>query len=81
MLNIRRAYPDLGKCLYFDLTTGSHTVLFELPRKRLNWLWYIHQPEPELEVINTYFRFLKEFGFGNQVMSMHLETISNKAKT
>ncbi|KAJ6354605.1 hypothetical protein OIU77_005248 [Salix suchowensis] len=44
--SIQRVYPDLGKCLYFDLRTGSHAVLYELLSKRLNWIWYVHQPEP-----------------------------------
>ncbi|KAL6602938.1 hypothetical protein ACP70R_043299 [Stipagrostis hirtigluma subsp. patula] len=45
---IRRAYPELGRCLYFDLAYKTHAVLYELPRSRLNWLWYINGPEPEL---------------------------------
>ncbi|KAK4769047.1 hypothetical protein SAY86_027197 [Trapa natans] len=48
IMGIKRAYPDLGKCLYFDLGYGTHTVLYELLNKRLNWIWYINQPEPEL---------------------------------
>ncbi|KAB1204564.1 hypothetical protein CJ030_MR8G021784 [Morella rubra] len=39
VLAIRRAYPELGKCLYFDLGPGTHCVLYELPDRRLNWLW------------------------------------------
>ncbi|KAK2630721.1 hypothetical protein QOZ80_6AG0544120 [Eleusine coracana subsp. coracana] len=45
---IRTAYPELGNCLYFDLAYKTHAVLYELPRSRLNWLWYINGPEPEL---------------------------------
>lgn len=45
---IRRAYPELGSCLYFDLAEKTHAVLYELPGNRLNWLWYINGPEPEL---------------------------------
>ncbi|KQK17814.1 uncharacterized protein LOC100839355 [Brachypodium distachyon] len=45
---IRRAYPELGSCLYFDLAYKTHAVLYELPGNRLNWLWYINGPEPEL---------------------------------
>ncbi|CAL5039220.1 unnamed protein product [Urochloa decumbens] len=48
MTGIRRAYPELGNCLYFDLAHKTHTVLYELPRSRLNWLWYTNGPEPEL---------------------------------
>ncbi|GMH07007.1 hypothetical protein Nepgr_008847 [Nepenthes gracilis] len=47
--SIRKAYPDLGKCLYFDLGSKTHAVLYELLNKRLNWLWYINQPEPLLK--------------------------------
>ncbi|GMI97594.1 hypothetical protein like AT5G11330 [Hibiscus trionum] len=46
---IRKAYPDLGKCLYFDLGSGTHTVLYELLNKRLNWIFYVNQPEPEIK--------------------------------
>ncbi|XP_068648872.1 uncharacterized protein [Aristolochia californica] len=46
---LRRAYPDLGNCLYFDLASGSHSAFYELPNKRINWIWYINQPEPEFE--------------------------------
>ncbi|CAL5048496.1 unnamed protein product [Urochloa decumbens] len=48
MVGIQRAYPELGNCLYFDLAHKTHVVLYELPRSRLNWLWYINGPEPEL---------------------------------
>nr|CAB3468314.1 unnamed protein product [Digitaria exilis] len=48
IVGIRRAYPELGNCLYFDLAYMTHAVLYELPRSRLNWLWYINGPEPEL---------------------------------
>lgn len=50
MIGIRRAYPEIGNCLYFDLAHKTHAVLYELPRSRLNWLWYINGPEPELTV-------------------------------
>ncbi|MBA0699133.1 hypothetical protein Goari_000793 [Gossypium aridum] len=48
---IRKAYPDLGKCLYFDLGSKTHCVLYELPNKRLNWIFYVNQPEPEIKVL------------------------------
>lgn len=47
--DLKKVYPDLGKCLYFDLGTKTHNVLYELPRKRMNWIWYINRPEPALE--------------------------------
>jgi hypothetical protein len=50
MIGIRRAYPELGNCIYFDLAYKTHAVLYELPGSRLNWLWYINGPEPELTV-------------------------------
>ncbi|GMH07008.1 hypothetical protein Nepgr_008848 [Nepenthes gracilis] len=46
---IRKAYPDLGKCLYSDLAPQTHTGLYELLNKRMNWIWYINQPEPLLK--------------------------------
>ncbi|KAE8735440.1 Acyl-CoA N-acyltransferases (NAT) superfamily protein [Hibiscus syriacus] len=46
---IRKAYPDLGKCLYFDLGSGTHAVLYELLNKRLNWIFYVNQIEPEIK--------------------------------
>ncbi|GLT60917.1 hypothetical protein SLA2020_336570 [Shorea laevis] len=49
VMGVRRAYPELGKCLYFDLGSGTHCVLYELQNKRLNWIWYVNQPEPKLQ--------------------------------
>ncbi|KAK7260857.1 hypothetical protein RIF29_27156 [Crotalaria pallida] len=46
---IRKAYPDLGKCLYFDLSSDTHSVFYELSNKKLNWIWYVNQPEPEVK--------------------------------
>ncbi|KAK9828478.1 hypothetical protein WJX72_000211 [[Myrmecia] bisecta] len=45
---VRAAYPGLGHTLYFELAQQTHAVLYELPRQRLNWLWYVNQPEPKL---------------------------------
>ncbi|XP_022131857.1 uncharacterized protein LOC111004901 [Momordica charantia] len=49
IIGIRKAYPELGKCLYFDLGSGTHIVLYELLKKKINWIWYINQPEPQLK--------------------------------
>ncbi|KAF5743288.1 hypothetical protein HS088_TW09G01354 [Tripterygium wilfordii] len=49
IVGLRRAYPELGKCLYFDIGSGTHSVLYELLNKRLNWIWYVNQPEPPLK--------------------------------
>ncbi|KAK2452953.1 FAD/NAD(P)-binding oxidoreductase family protein [Trifolium repens] len=46
---IKKAYPDLGKYLYFDLASGTHSVFYELLNKKLNWIWYVNQPEPEVK--------------------------------
>ncbi|KAL1358164.1 uncharacterized protein [Arachis hypogaea] len=46
---IRKAYPELGKCLYFDLGSGTHAVFYELLNKKLNWIWYVNQPEPQVK--------------------------------
>lgn len=51
IVGIRKAYPELGKCLYFDLGSATHIGLYELPKKKLNWIWYVNQPEPQLKVI------------------------------
>jgi hypothetical protein len=32
-------YPGLGHTLYFDLAHNTHSVLYEVPCHRLNWLW------------------------------------------
>ncbi|XP_020267485.1 uncharacterized protein LOC109842969 isoform X2 [Asparagus officinalis] len=50
ILGIKKAYPELGNCLYFDYANGNHCVLFELRKKRLNWIWYFDAPEPNREV-------------------------------
>lgn len=57
MMGIRKAYPELGNCLYFDLGPGTHCGLYELLNKRLNWIWYVNQPEPQLKVIFFFFFF------------------------
>ncbi|XP_048228394.1 FAD-dependent monooxygenase nvfK-like isoform X2 [Ricinus communis] len=49
IIGLRKVYPDLGNCSYFHLTTGSHIVLYELRNQKLNWVWYVHHPEPELK--------------------------------
>lgn len=36
---VRKAYSGMGDTLYFDLAKGTHSVLYELPEERLNWLW------------------------------------------
>ncbi|XP_071689611.1 uncharacterized protein [Rutidosis leptorrhynchoides] len=46
---LKKVYEDLGKCLYFDLGRGTHTVFYELLNKRINWIWYVNQPEPQLK--------------------------------
>ncbi|KAL8063494.1 hypothetical protein ABFX02_01G029600 [Erythranthe guttata] len=49
ILGLKKGFPDLGKCLYFDLGLGTHTVFYELMNKRINWIWYVNQPEPQLK--------------------------------
>ena len=36
---IRQEYRDFGNALYFDIAGDTHSVVYELPRERLNWLW------------------------------------------
>lgn len=38
---VRKAYSEMGKALYFEIAEGTHGVLYELPRQRLNWLWCV----------------------------------------
>ncbi|XP_050213737.1 uncharacterized protein LOC126665077 [Mercurialis annua] len=49
ILGIRKLYSDLGNCSYFHLAGGSHSVLYELRYEKLNWVWYVLHPEPELK--------------------------------
>ena len=53
---MRRAYPDLGNCLYFDLGSGTHCVIYELLNNRINWIWYVNQPQPEMKVMIPYYQ-------------------------
>ncbi|ESR63757.1 hypothetical protein CICLE_v10010533mg [Citrus x clementina] len=46
---VRKAYPTLGNGVHMDLASGTYTVLDELMYKRLNWIWFISQPEPQLK--------------------------------
>lgn len=47
---LKKAYPDLGKCNYFDVGLEGHAILYELINKRVNWIWYLNQPEPDFKV-------------------------------
>lgn len=49
ILGIRKSYPDIGKCLYTNIGSGSHIILTELKKEKFNWVWYVNQPEPELK--------------------------------
>ncbi|CAH1442328.1 unnamed protein product [Lactuca virosa] len=49
LVDLKKVYPDLGNCLYFDLGNGTHSVFYELLNKRINWIWYVNQPEPQLK--------------------------------
>lgn len=55
---IRRVYPDLGKCLYFDLGPQTHCVFYQLLNKKMNWIWYINQPEPDKKVKIDFYQTL-----------------------
>ncbi|MFS7931192.1 putative FAD-binding domain, FAD/NAD(P)-binding domain superfamily [Helianthus anomalus] len=49
LAGLQNVYQDLGKCLYFDLGSGTHSVFYELLNKKINWIWYVNQPEPQLK--------------------------------
>ncbi|GJX03470.1 6-hydroxynicotinate 3-monooxygenase-like protein, partial [Tanacetum coccineum] len=38
LVALKKVYPNLGNCLYFDLGSGTHTVFYELLNKRINWI-------------------------------------------
>ncbi|GAA0139527.1 oxygenase [Lithospermum erythrorhizon] len=66
--DLKRAYPDLGRCLYLNLSSGTHSVLYELLNKRLNWLWFVNQPEPVHEGHSTTMKVSSDM-----VLKMHEE--------
>ncbi|KAK9273601.1 hypothetical protein L1049_018411 [Liquidambar formosana] len=68
ILGIRKAYPELGNCLYFDLGFKTHTVLYELLNKRINWIWYVNQPEPEMKGNSVTMKVR-----GDMIQKMHQE--------
>ncbi|XP_038886774.1 aurachin C monooxygenase/isomerase-like [Benincasa hispida] len=49
VMNIRKAYPEIGKCLYMDLASNTHILLFEIPKKKINWVWFVNEPQPQLK--------------------------------
>ncbi|KAF3670587.1 putative protein arginine N-methyltransferase PRMT10-like [Capsicum annuum] len=52
IISLKKLYPDLGKCLEFDLSSGTLSVLYELLNHRFNWIWVIKEiQEPFLNVI------------------------------
>ncbi|CAM6116199.1 unnamed protein product [Calypogeia fissa] len=46
---VKKEFPGIGETLFFELARCTHSVLYELKGNRLNWLWYVNQPEPELQ--------------------------------
>lgn len=44
---VKTAFPEIGETMYCELARGSHAVIYELKGRRLNWLWYINEPEPD----------------------------------
>ncbi|XP_038884093.1 6-hydroxynicotinate 3-monooxygenase-like [Benincasa hispida] len=49
VINVHKAYPEISKSVYFDFASGTHFLLFEIPKKKINWLWYVNQPELQLK--------------------------------
>lgn len=43
---MRERYPNLGNTVYIEMTGDSHSAVLEIPGRRLNWIWYVNQPEP-----------------------------------
>ncbi|GER46912.1 FAD/NAD(P)-binding oxidoreductase family protein [Striga asiatica] len=46
---LKKAFPDLGRCIYFHLGPKTHIVFYELLNNRINWIWYVNQVEPQLK--------------------------------
>ncbi|CAN4076603.1 unnamed protein product [Withania somnifera] len=68
IISLKKLYPDLGKCLYFDLSSGTHSVFYELMDHRFNWIWYMNQPEPNLKGNSVTMKVSK-----NLIQTMHEE--------
>ncbi|XP_057799439.1 uncharacterized protein LOC131015184 [Salvia miltiorrhiza] len=49
VIALKKAYPDLGNCNYFDIGSEGHAILYELINQRVNWIWYHNQPEPKFK--------------------------------
>lgn len=47
---MRERYPNLGNTVYIEMTGDSHSAVLEIPGRRLNWIWYVNQPEPTFKV-------------------------------
>ncbi|PNX59429.1 6-hydroxynicotinate 3-monooxygenase-like protein, partial [Trifolium pratense] len=50
------------------LERGTHSVLYELLNKKLNWLWYVNQPEPEVKGTSVTTKVT-----GDMIQKMHQE--------
>lgn len=57
---LKKAYPELGNCNYFDLGSEGHAILYELINRRINWIWYLNQQEPDFKV-NAYPALIVQF--------------------
>ncbi|XP_061356275.1 uncharacterized protein LOC133300715 [Gastrolobium bilobum] len=68
IIGIRKAYPDLGKCLYSNMGSGTHSGFYELLNKKLNWIWYVNQPEPEVKGTSVTMKVS-----GDMIQKMHQE--------
>ncbi|MCO5585581.1 hypothetical protein L7F22_039516 [Adiantum nelumboides] len=69
---LQQQYPDLGHCLYFDIAEKTHAVFYELKGNRLNWLWYVNQPEPILRGLSVTAKADDEAIEKMHVMSKHV---------
>ncbi|XP_050213728.1 uncharacterized protein LOC126665069 [Mercurialis annua] len=49
VLGIRKLYSDLGNGVYIHLAGETHSVLYELGYEKLNWVLFVHHPEPKLK--------------------------------
>ena len=47
---VREGYPEFGSALYFDVAKNTHSVIYELPQGRANWLWCAPATNYSIEV-------------------------------
>ncbi|PNX88419.1 6-hydroxynicotinate 3-monooxygenase-like protein, partial [Trifolium pratense] len=63
-----RGVLDFSEIENSETIIGTHSVLYELLNKKLNWLWYVNQPEPEVKGTSVTTKVT-----GDMIQKMHQE--------